>query len=70
METQLNYLVPSEDFVSTRIALTHAKLAIVELMSVYKIYNRNVNLDSLNKQAEEIDALLNRLNHTKAKISR
>jgi hypothetical protein len=70
METHINYLVNSKDFVATRIALTQAKLAITELIAVYKIYNRNVNLDSLTKQAEDIDALLNNLNYTKAKVSR
>jgi hypothetical protein len=64
----MNYLVNADDFIATRIALTRAKLTIVELIAVYKMNHVNTNLDSLNEQAEEIDALLNKLNDTKAKV--
>ena len=49
----MNYLVNADDFVATRIALTRAKLTIVELIAVYKMNRVNINLDSLNEQAED-----------------
>jgi len=63
MDNSVKYLVDADDFISTRIALQNAQMTIAELVAVYKLTYPNANIDSLIRQKEELDTLLNKLNY-------
>jgi len=69
MDNGVKYLVNADDFVSTRIALQNAKLNIAELVAVYKLTTPNANINSLIRQSDELDALLNKLNYHNLDLS-
>ena len=69
MDNNVKYLVNADDFVSTRIALQNAKLNIAELVAVYKLTTPNANINSLIRQSDELDALLNKLNYHNLDLS-
>jgi len=66
----IKYLVDADDFVSTRIALRNAQLTIAELVAVYKLTSPDANIDSLIRQKNELDALLNKLDYHNLNLSR
>ena len=64
------YLINPDDLIETRVALNNAKMAIAELIAVYKLTVPNANINSLIRQADELDALLNtKLNYSYLKLS-
>jgi hypothetical protein len=68
MTTQ--YLVNTDDLIQTRIALMNAKTAIAELIAVYKLTLPDANVNSLIRQSDELDALLNtKLHYSYLKLS-
>jgi hypothetical protein len=69
MDNGVKYLVNADDFVSTRIALQNAKLNIAELIAVYQLTSPSSNTDSLIRQKNELDALLNKLNYHNLDLS-
>jgi len=69
MDNGVKYLVNADDFVSTRIALQNAKLNIAELIAVYQLTSPSSNIDSLIRQKNELDALLNKLNYHNLDLS-
>jgi hypothetical protein len=70
MDNGVKYLVNADDFVSTRIALQNAKLNIAELIAVYQLTSPSSNIDSLIRQKNELEALINRLDYHKLNLSR
>jgi hypothetical protein len=70
MDNGVKYLVNADDFVSTRIALQNAKLTIAELIAVYQLTSPSSNIDSLIRQKNELDTLLNKLDYHKLNLSR
>ena len=70
MDNGVKYLVNADDFVSTRIALQNAKLNIAELIAVYQLTSPSSNIDSLIRQKNELDTLLNKLYYHKLNLSR
>jgi hypothetical protein len=70
MDNGVKYLVNADDFVSTRIALQNAKLNIAELIAVYQLTSPSSNIDSLIRQKNELDALLNKLDYHNLNLSR
>jgi hypothetical protein len=70
MDNNVKYLVNADDFVSTRIALQNAKLNIAELIAVYQLTSPSSNIDSLIRQKNELDALLNKLDYHNLNLSR
>ena len=70
MDNGVKYLVNADDFVSTRIALQNAKLNIAELIAVYQLTSPSSNTDSLIRQKNELDALLNKLDYHNLNLSR
>jgi hypothetical protein len=58
MSNQPKYLINPDDLIETRVALQNAKLAIAELIAVYKLTTPNANVNSLIRQSDELDALL------------
>jgi hypothetical protein len=70
MDNGVKYLVNADDFVSTRIALQNAKLTIAELIAVYQLTSPSSNTDSLIRQKNELDALLNKLDYHNLNLSR
>jgi hypothetical protein len=70
MDNGVKYLVNADDFVSTRIALQNAKLNIAELIAVYQLTSPSSNIDSLIRQKNELDTLLNKLDYHKLNLSR
>jgi hypothetical protein len=64
------YLIGSDDLIETRIALMNAKTAIAELIAVYKLTLPDANVNSLIRQSDELDALLNtKLHYSYLKLS-
>ena len=64
------YLINPDDLIETRVALMNAKLAIAELIAVYKLTAPDANINSLIRQADELDVLLNtKLNYNYLKLS-
>jgi hypothetical protein len=70
MDNGVKYLVNADDFVSTRIALQNAKLTIAELIAVYQLTSPSSNTDSLIRQKNELDELLNKLDYHNLNLSR
>jgi hypothetical protein len=70
MDNGVKYLVNADDFVSTRIALQNAKLNIAELIAVYQLTSPSSNTDSLIRQKNELDELLNKLDYHNLNLSR
>ncbi len=70
MDNGVKYLVNADDFVATRIALQNAKLNIAELIAVYQLTSPSSNTDSLIRQKNELDALLNKLDYHNLNLSR
>jgi hypothetical protein len=70
MDNGVKYLVNADDFVSTRIALQNAKLNIAELIAVYQLTSPSSNIDSLIRQKNELDELLNKLDYHNLNLSR
>ena len=70
MDNNVKYLVNADDFVSTRIALQNAKLNIAELIAVYKLTSPSANINSLLRQKDELDTLLNKLDYHNLNLSR
>lgn len=70
MDNKPKYLINPDDLIDTRVALNNAKMAIAELIAVYKLTMPNANVNSLIRQADELDALLNtKLNYRHLKLS-
>jgi len=69
MDNGVKYLINADDFVSTRIALQNAKLNIAELIAVYQLTSPSSNIDSLIRQKNELDELLNKLNYHNLDLS-
>jgi hypothetical protein len=69
MDNGVKYLVNADDFISTRIALQNAKLNIAELIAVYQLTSPSSNIDSLIRQKNELDALLNKLDYHNLDLS-
>lgn len=70
MDNKPKYLINPDDLIDTRVALNNAKMAIAELIAVYKLTMPNANVNSLIRQADELDALLNtKLNYSYLKLS-
>jgi hypothetical protein len=69
MDNGVKYLVNADDFVATRIALMNAKATIAELVAVYKLTSPSANINSLIRQKEELDTLLNKLNYHNLDLS-
>jgi hypothetical protein len=69
MDNGVKYLVNADDFVSTRIALQNAKLNIAELIAVYQLTSPSANINSLIRQKNELDTLLNKLNYHNLDLS-
>lgn len=70
MDNKPKYLINPDDLIETRVALNNAKMAIAELIAVYKLTVPNANVNSLIRQADELDALLNtKLNYSYLKLS-
>ena len=70
MDNGVKYLVNSDDFIATRIALMNAKATIAELIAVYQLTSPSSNTDSLIRQKNELDELLNRLDYHNLNLSR
>lgn len=70
MNNSVKYLVNADDFVATRIALMNAKLNIAELIAVYQLTSPSSNINSLLRQKDELDTLLNKLDYHKLNLSR
>ena len=70
MDNGVKYILNADDFVATRIALQNAKLNIAELIAVYQLTSPSSNTDSLIRQKNELDALLNKLNYHNLNLSR
>ena len=70
MDNKPKYLINPDDLIETRVALNRAKLAIAELIAVYKLTAPDANINSLIRQADELDVLLNtKLNYNYLKLS-
>ena len=70
MDNKPKYLINPDDLMDTRVALMNAKMTIAELIAVYKLTSPNANVNSLIRQADELDALLNtKLNYDYLKLS-
>ena len=70
MDNKPKYLINPDDLIETRVALMNAKMTIAELIAVYKLTSPNANINSLIRQADELDALLNtKLNYSYLKLS-
>ena len=70
MDNKPKYLINPDDLIETRVALNRAKLAIAELIAVYKLTAPDANINSLIRQSDELDALLNtKLNYSYLKLS-
>jgi hypothetical protein len=69
MDNGVKYLVNADDFVATRIALMNAKATIAELVAVYKLTSPSAYLNSLIRQKNELDTLLNKLNYHNLDLS-
>lgn len=70
MDNKPKYLINPDDLIETRVALNNAKMAIAELIAVYKLTVPNANINSLIRQADELDVLLNtKLNYNYLKLS-
>ena len=70
MDNKPKYLINPDDLMDTRVALMNAKMTIAELIAVYKLTSPNANVNSLIRQADELDALLNtKLNYSYLKLS-
>jgi len=63
------YLIGSDDLIETRIALMNAKMTIAELLAVYKLTSPSADVNSLIRQKNELDALLDKLDHHKLNVS-
>ena len=70
MENNVKYLVNADDFVATRIALMNAKMTIAELVAVYKLTSPSADINSLLRQKDELDTLLNKLDYHNLNLSR
>lgn len=70
MDNGVKYLVNADDFVSTRIALQNAKLNIAELIAVYQLTSPSADINSLLRQKDELDTLLNKLDYHNLNLSR
>jgi hypothetical protein len=70
MDNSVKYLVNADDFVATRIALMNAKLNIAELIAVYQLTSPSSNINSLLRQKDELDTLLNKLDYHNLDLSR
>jgi len=70
MDNSVKYLVNADDFVATRIALMNAKLNISELIAVYQLTSPSSNINSLLRQKDELDTLLNKLDYHNLDLSR
>lgn len=70
MDNSVKYLVNADDFVATRIALMNAKLNIAELIAVYQLTSPSSNINSLLRQKDELDTLLNKLDYHNLNLSR
>ena len=70
MDNKPKYLINPDDLIETRVALMNAKMTIAELIAVYKLTSPNANVNSLIRQSDELDALLNtKLNYSYLKLS-
>jgi hypothetical protein len=70
MDNKPQYLINPDDLIETRVALQNAKLAIAELIAVYKLTTPNANINSLIRQSDELDALLKtKLNYNYLKLT-
>jgi hypothetical protein len=70
MSNQPKYLINPDDLIETRIALQNAKLAIAELIAVYKLTLPDTNVNGLIRQSDELDALLKtKLHYSYLKLS-
>jgi hypothetical protein len=69
MDNGVKYLVNSDDFIATRIALMNAKATIAELVTVYKLTSPSADVNSLIRQKNELEALLDKLNYHKLNVS-
>ena len=70
MDNKLKYLINPDDLIETRIALMNAKMTIAELIAVYKLTLPDTNINSLIRQSDELDALLNtKLNYNYLKLT-
>ena len=70
MDNKPKYLINPDDLIETRVALMNAKMTIAELIAVYKLTSPNANVNSLIRQADELDTLLNtKLNYSYLKLS-
>jgi hypothetical protein len=69
MDNGVKYLVNADDFVATRIALMNAKATIAELVAVYKLTSPSADVNSLIRQKNELDTLLNKLNYHNLDLS-
>jgi hypothetical protein len=70
MDNGVKYLVNADDFVATRIALMNAKMTIAELVAVYKLTSPSADINSLLRQKDELDELLNKLDYHNLNLSR
>ena len=70
MDNSVKYLVNADDFVATRIALMNAKMTIAELVAVYKLTSPSADINSLLRQKDELDTLLNKLDYHNLNLSR
>jgi hypothetical protein len=69
MNNKPQYLINPDDLIETRIALMNAKMTIAELIAVYKLTSPDANINSLIRQSDELDALLNtKLNYSYLKL--
>ena len=70
MDNGVKYLVNADDFVATRIALMNAKMTIAELVAVYQLTSPSADINSLLRQKDELDTLLNKLDYHNLNLSR
>jgi hypothetical protein len=70
MDNGVKYLVNADDFVATRIALMNAKMTIADLVAVYKLTSPSADINSLLRQKDELDELLNKLDYHNLNLSR